>query len=472
MLPCSLDLATNQSLLISGAKNSAGYAFVDVPSGVPVLQITTRGGGGNPNLFITDPDGNFAFSARDGNNQTLSFASPQAGRWQVEVDGFLEYSEVSLTPALVTPATLSANAVVGDLGGVIGSETLYRVTIPPGAVSFQVSTSGGAGDVDLYLKFGSPALCQMDFSVSSICDVDEFSVQVGNLESITVVSPPAGDYYIDLSGYDQFNRVTLTTSLTAAPPQPDLTISESHTGSFAPGQTGAVYTIAVTNAGVGATLGPVSVTDLLPSGMTATAIGGTGWNCLLVTLTCARADALAPSASYPPITVTVTVAANVAASVTNVATVAGGGDSNKANNTARDLTVTVPPSITSVTNAFGDSPVIAPNTWIKIQGSNLTPAGDTRIWDGSDFVNHQLPAQLDGVSVTVNGKNAYLYFISPTQIYVLTPPDALQGSVQIQVTDNGVNSTRGNRFRAGAIAVIFRCCLGQRRALRVWHARG
>jgi uncharacterized protein (TIGR03437 family) len=327
------------------------------------------------------------------------------------------------------------------LGGVIGSETLYRVTIPPGAVSFQVSTSGGTGDVDLYLKFGSPALCQTDPSVSSICDVDEFSVQVGNIESITVVSPPAGDYYIDLSGFDQFNGVTLTTSLTAAPPQPDLTISESHTGSFAPGQTGAVYAITVTNAGVGATLGPVSVTDLLPSGMTATAIGGTGWNCLLVTLTCARADSLAPSASYPPITVTASVAASVAASVTNVATVAGGGDSNTANNTARDLTVTIPPSITSVTNAFGNSPVIAPNTWIKIQGSNLTPAGDTRIWAGSDFVNHQLPAQMDGVSVTVNGKNAYLYSISPAEIYVLTPPDALQGSVQIQVTDHGVKGT-------------------------------
>jgi len=438
LAPVLTHLATNQSLPINGAVNSAGYAFVDVPSGVPVLQITTRGGGGNPGLFVTDPDGNPAFSARAGSNQTLSFANPQAGRWQVEVDGFGAYIGVSLTPALITPAPLSANTVVEDLGGVIGSETLYRVTIPAGVVSFQVSTSGGTGDVDLYLKFGSPALCQTDPFVTSVCDIDEFSAQAGNLESITVVSPPAGDYYIDLSGFDQFNRVTLTTSLTAAPPLPDLTISASHTGSFAPGQTGAVYTIAVTNAGVGATLGPVSVIDLLPSGMTATAIGGTGWNCLLVTLTCARDDALAPSASYPPITVTVTVAASVAASVTNAATVAGGGDRNTANNTARDLTVTIPPSIKSVTNAFGDSPVIAPNTWIKIQGSNLTPVGDTRIWDGSDFVNHQLPAQMDGVSVTVNGKNAYLYSISSTQIYVLTPPDALQGSVQVQVTDNGV----------------------------------
>ena len=434
LAPVLTPLATDQSILISGATNSVGYAFVDVPSGVPVLQITLRGGLGDADLFTIDPDGNFAFSGRDGNNETLSFANPKAGQWQVEVAGFVDYSAVSLTPALVTPTPLSANAVVKNLGGVTGSETLYRVTIPPGTASFQVSTGGGTGDVDLYLKFGSPALCQTDSSVSTPCAVDKFSEQFGNLESITVTSPAPGDYYIDLSAFEGFNRVTLTTSTTAAP---DLTISGSHAGNFAPGQTGAVYTIVVANAGMSATSGIVSVTDSLPSGLTATAMSGDGWNCLLLTLFCNRSDVLAPSASYPPITVTVNVAANVAATVTNVATVTYVGDGNPNNNTASDLTTTVPLAITSVTNAYGDSPVIAPNTWIKIQGSNLAPAGDSRIWTASDFVNNQLPTKLDGVSLTVNGKSAYLYSISPTQIQALTPPDALQGSVTVQVTNNG-----------------------------------
>jgi uncharacterized protein (TIGR03437 family) len=441
LAPVLTHLATDGPILISGATNSAGFAFVDVPSGVPVLQITLRDGVGDPDLFITDPDGNVALSARDGSNETQSFANPKSGRWQVEVGAFIAYSGVSLNAALITPALLSANTVVSGLGGVIGSETLYRVTVPPGAVSFKLATSGGTGDVDLYLKFGSPALCQVAFLVDSLCNVDASSETVGNDESITLVSPRAGDYYIDLSGFDSFAGVSLTTSLTGAPPQPDLTISKSHMGAFAPGQTGAIYTITVTNAGAAATIGPVSVTDSLPSGMTATAISGSGWNCLLVTLTCARADALAPSASYPPIAVTVTVAASAASSsLTNVATVSGGGDSNTANNTARDVTVIIPPLITSVTNAFGDNPVIASNTWIKVQGSNLAPAGDSRIWTGADFVNNKLPSQMDGVSVTVNGKSAYLYFISSTQINILTPPDALFGSVLVQVTNNGVTS--------------------------------
>jgi virginiamycin B lyase len=103
------------------------------------------------------------------------------------------------------------------------------------------------------------------------------------------------------------------------------------------------------------------------------------------------------------------------------------------------VTVT-PPTITEVANAEGDAPIIAPNTWVSIKGSNLAQAGDSRIWQGSDFVNGQMPTQLDGVSVTVNGKPAYVYYISPTQVNILTPPDAISGSVQTQVTNNGAMS--------------------------------
>ena len=98
------------------------------------------------------------------------------------------------------------------------------------------------------------------------------------------------------------------------------------------------------------------------------------------------------------------------------------------------------PVISLVANAASESPTIAPNTWVEIKGTNLAPAGDTRIWQGSDFIQNQMPTQLDGVSATVNGKSAYVYFISPTQVNILTPPDALQGPVAVQLTNNGAVS--------------------------------
>jgi uncharacterized repeat protein (TIGR01451 family) len=117
----------------------------------------------------------------------------------------------------------------------------------------------------------------------------------------------------------------------------DLTITKSHSGNFLQGQTGAAYAISVGNIG-GPTSGSVSVTDTLPTGLTATAIAGAGWSCDLPTLSCNRVDVLPNGASYPPIAVTVNVAGNAPANVTNQAVVSGGGDNNSSNNSASDST--------------------------------------------------------------------------------------------------------------------------------------
>jgi uncharacterized protein (TIGR03437 family) len=98
------------------------------------------------------------------------------------------------------------------------------------------------------------------------------------------------------------------------------------------------------------------------------------------------------------------------------------------------------PSITTVANAFGDSPTIAPNTWVTIKGSNLAPVGKLRIWLDADFVNNQMPTALDGVSVTMGGKSAFVYYISGNQLNVLTPPDLPTGPVQVQVTSGNLKS--------------------------------
>ena len=98
------------------------------------------------------------------------------------------------------------------------------------------------------------------------------------------------------------------------------------------------------------------------------------------------------------------------------------------------------PVINLVANAEGERATIAPNTWVEVKGSNLAPAGDSRVWQASDFVNTQMPTKLDGVGVTVNGKSAYVYYISPAQVNILTPPDALPPSVVVQVTNNGLSS--------------------------------
>jgi len=140
---------------------------------------------------------------------------------------------------------------------------------------------------------------------------------------------------------------------------PDLTITKTHTGNFVRG-TSNTYTITVTNISLNAgTSGTVTVTDTLPTGLTPTAASGTGWTCSVAapTATCSRSNSLAAGASYPAITVTVSVLQTAPSSVTNQATVSGGGELITTNDTASDPTTIVSSSDMSITKTASPNPV-------------------------------------------------------------------------------------------------------------------
>ncbi len=157
------------------------------------------------------------------------------------------------------------------------------------------------------------------------------------------------NYDADGNGTNEANRVTDDPSVGGANDptsftvnNADLTISKTHTGIFSPGQSGS-YTITVSNIGTGPTDGStVTVTDNVPAGLTPTGPVGihNGWFCSIVsqTLTCTRSDVLAGNSSYPSITLSVNVTNPAPVTVTNTATVSGGGDSNTTNNSASDVT--------------------------------------------------------------------------------------------------------------------------------------
>jgi hypothetical protein len=101
------------------------------------------------------------------------------------------------------------------------------------------------------------------------------------------------------------------------------------------------------------------------------------------------------------------------------------------------------PVITTIQTAGGFQGV-AQNDWIEIRGLHLTPPGVSVggvTWDTApDFTLGRMPTVLGGVSVTVNGKSAFVYYSSPTQINILSPLDDTTGPVQVVVTSSGVAS--------------------------------
>lgn len=109
-----------------------------------------------------------------------------------------------------------------------------------------------------------------------------------------------------------------------------------------------------------------------------------------------------------------------------------------------------PPAISSVTEGAGNQPVIAPHGWVVIKGTDL--ASTSRTWEQRDFNGQALPVSLEGTRVTINGKPAYIYYVSPTQLNVLAPADTAEGPVTVEVTTprgTGRATVRMDRYAPG-----------------------
>lgn len=103
--------------------------------------------------------------------------------------------------------------------------------------------------------------------------------------------------------------------------------------------------------------------------------------------------------------------------------------------------------------AFGGG-AAAPGTWIEIFGANLSQS--TRSWAAADFVNNTAPRSLDGVSVTVGGREAFVGYVSPSQVNALLPADVPLGAQGV-VVRNGIGEGGGavvsvNASAAGILA--------------------
>ncbi len=98
------------------------------------------------------------------------------------------------------------------------------------------------------------------------------------------------------------------------------------------------------------------------------------------------------------------------------------------------------PVVTSAGSAgdFGGSSTFASGSWLEIKGRNLSQT--TRQWSGDDFTGPNAPTTLDGVTVTINGKNAFISYISPSQINVQAPADAANGDAAVVVTTASCSS--------------------------------
>ena len=98
-------------------------------------------------------------------------------------------------------ATLLGNGVaLSDLSGAKGSRTVYRIDVPEGAGKLSLRTSGGSGDVTLYVNRGTPATAE---------DYHCRSAHAGTSESVVLDHPAAGSWFVTVVGRTGYRGVSL-----------------------------------------------------------------------------------------------------------------------------------------------------------------------------------------------------------------------------------------------------------------------
>ncbi|PHV10397.1 M4 family metallopeptidase [Chitinimonas sp. BJB300] len=105
---------------------------------------------------------------------------------------------------VVTPPpgsnVLARGVPVPNLAAGKGGQIKYTMVIPASASNLTFKISGGSGDADIYVKFGSaPTLTSYDYR----------PYRSGNNETVTIPTPKVGTYHIMLNGYSAFSGVTL-----------------------------------------------------------------------------------------------------------------------------------------------------------------------------------------------------------------------------------------------------------------------
>jgi PKD repeat protein len=102
-----------------------------------------------------------------------------------------------------TVTTLQNGTPVTGVGATSGNYVKFKMDVPAGATNLKFVMSGGSGDGDMYVKFGS-APTDTSYDCRPYLN--------GNAETCTIATAQAGTYYVNIKAYSTFSGATLTGS--------------------------------------------------------------------------------------------------------------------------------------------------------------------------------------------------------------------------------------------------------------------
>jgi hypothetical protein len=118
------------------------------------------------------------------------------------------------------PGQLQNGVAVSGISGATGSEQFWTMSVPAGATNLRFQTSGGTGDADLYVRFGS---------APTTATYDCGPVTSDNSETCSFASPTAGTWHVMVQGYAAYSGASLVGSYQTCTSTPDVEPNNSAT---------------------------------------------------------------------------------------------------------------------------------------------------------------------------------------------------------------------------------------------------
>jgi hypothetical protein len=209
-------LTSGVSQLVSAESKIVTEFTIDVTEAMQQLVVTASGDNGDADLFVnfdSASTSNAQCRSRSGSsNETCVIDKPELGRYFISVEAYKAFENVTLVADLIPELGCGENCctdgcgssdevVLLDESNLSSTSLLVREITLPAGKTLTITTSGGTGDVDLFVKFGSqPVLWDKDCASSSSTN-DEFC---------SITPTQAGTYYIVLDSYGSFTDVRLT----------------------------------------------------------------------------------------------------------------------------------------------------------------------------------------------------------------------------------------------------------------------
>ena len=223
---------------VQRAATDLGFNLSDVVASFQVVGVTASGtncgsSGGNQNPVAnftssvsgltvsftdtsTDSDGSIASRSWNFGDSTTSTATnpsktySAAGTYTVTLTVTDNQGGTNTKTGSVTVGSSGGNVLTNGvpktgLSGATGSDQFFSLAVPAGATGLKFVTSGGTGDADLYVKFGS----------NPSTTVNDCKSEGGtNAETCNIATAQAGTYYVLVHSYAAFSGLSLTGSYT------------------------------------------------------------------------------------------------------------------------------------------------------------------------------------------------------------------------------------------------------------------